>query len=295
MTDIRRIILGVLVLALVIVGFSSMFTVTERDQALVVELGKVKRLVSDPGLHLKYPWPFHNVVYYDRRVLDFDAKAEEIPTRDQKQIVVDSYARYRIIDPLLFFQRVTNEQGMASRLDKIINANLRAVFGEVELAVFLTPKRAELMSTIADRVKREGRAFGIDVLDVRLRRVDLPEENSQAIFNRMQTQREQEARRVRAEGGKESQQIRAEADKTALIIVATAQRSSDILRGEGDGGAQNIYNKAYGQDQKFFDFWVSMQALRQGLTGETTSYVGPPDGDFFRFFGDIQGKNGARR
>ena len=211
MTDIRQIILGVLVLLLGIVAFSSMYTVTERDQALVLQLGKVKRLTNEPGLHLKYPWPFENVVYYDKRVLDFDAKAEEIPTRDQKQIVVDSFARYRIIDPLLFFQRVTNEQGMASRLDKIINANLRAVFGEVELAVVLTPKRAELMSTIAQRVKLEGKAFGINVLDVRLRRVDLPEENSQAIFRRMQTQREQEARRIRAEGDKESRRIRAEA------------------------------------------------------------------------------------
>lgn len=293
MTDIRYIFVGVVVLLAGILGFSALFTVNERDQALVLQFGQVKRLVTQSGLHYKLPWPFQEVVYFDKRVLDFDARAEEIPTKDQKQIVVDAFARYQIINPLLFFQTVTNEQGMSARLDKVINANLRAVFGDFELAVFLTPKRAELMSRIAERVKRDGKEFGVNVLDVRLRRVDLPEENSQAIYRQMQSQREQEARLIRAEGDKESRRIRAEADKTAQIIAANAERKANIMRGEGDAKAQETYNNAYGQDREFFDFYVSMNAMREGLPGSSTRYVGPPEGDFFRFFDDIGGKRGG--
>lgn len=294
MTDIRMIVLGIVVLVAGFFGFSTLYTVSERDQALVLEFGKVADNVSEPGLHVKWNWPIQNVVYFDKRVLDFDARAEEIPTMDQKQIVVDAFARYRIVNPLLFFQTVTNEQGMASRLDKIINANLRAVFGEVELAVFLTPKRSELMSNIAARVKNEGKAYGVEVLDVRMRRVDLPEENSQAIYRQMQSQREQEARLIRAEGGKEARKIRAEADKTAQIIVANAERKANIMRGEGDAKAQELYNNAYGQDRDFFDFYVSMNSMLEGLPGQSTRYVGPPGGDFFRYFGDISGKGGTK-
>lgn len=293
MTDIRQIVLGVTALIIGFFGFSMLFTVHEREQALILEFGQVKHLVNKPGIDYKWPWPVQNVVYFDKRVLDFDARAEEIPTKDQKQIVVDAYARYHITDPLLFFQTVTNEQGMAARLDNIINANLRAVFGEVELAVFLTPKRAELMNNIAARVKNEGKGFGVEVLDVRLRRVDLPEGNSQAIYRQMQSQREQEARLIRAEGDKEARRIRAEADKTAQIIVANAERKANIMRGEGDAKAQEIYNNAYGRDREFFDFYVSMNAMRDGLPGQSTRYIGPPGGDFFRYFGDITGKGGA--
>lgn len=299
MTDIRYIVVGVIVLVAGILGFSSLFTVNERDQALVLQFGQVKRLVKQAGLHYKLPWPFQEVVYFDKRVLDFDARAEEIPTKDQKQIVVDAFARYQITNPLLFFQTVTNEQGMSNRLDKVINANLRAVFGDFDLEVFLTPKRAELMTRIAERVKRDGKEFGVNVLDVRLRRVDLPEENSQAIYRQMQSQREQEARLIRAEGDKESRRIRADADKTAQIIIANAERKANIMRGEGDAKAQEIYNNAYGQDRDFFDFYVSMNAMREGLPGQSTRYVGPPEGDFFRFFdstnGKTSGKNGAAK
>lgn len=295
MTDIRYIVAGVVILVAGIIGFSAFFTVSETQQALVLQFGQVKRPVKNPGLHYKLPWPFQDVAYFDKRVLDFDARAEEIPTKDQKQIVVDAFARYQITNPLLFFQTVTNEQGMSDRLDKVINANLRAVFGDFDLEVFLTPKRAELMSRIADRVKRDGKEFGVNVLDVRLRRVDLPEENSQAIYRQMQSQREQEARLIRAEGDKEARRIRADADKAAQIIVANAERKANIMRGEGDAKAQEIYNKAYGQDREFFDFYVSMNAMREGLPGKSTRYVGPPDGDFFRFFDSISGKNGAAK
>jgi membrane protease subunit HflC len=284
-----------IIIALVVGGFaalSSVYTVHQAKQALVLQFGNVKRLVAEPGLHFKIPM-VQDIVYFDKRVLDFDARAEEVPTLDQKQLVVDAFARYRIVDPLLFFQTVNNELGMEVRLGNVINANLRATFGEVGLATLMTPERARLMQIIADLVKEQSVEFGIDVIDVRIKRIDLPDENSQAIFRRMQTQREQEARKIRATGEKESKRIRAEADKAVTIIEAHAERSGQILRGEGEAEAQATYNDAYGRDQEFFDFWVSMKAMSEGLSGETTRYVGPPEGDFFRFFGDVSGGDEA--
>ena len=287
-----RIIVGVLVIVLGIVAFSSIYTVYQAEQALVLQFGRVRALVTDPGLHFKIPI-IQNVVYYDKRVLDYDNPQQEVPTKDQKQLVVDAFSRYRIVDPLKFFQTVTNEQGMDARLQNIVNANLRAVFGQVELATLMTPERARLMDVIAERVKDQGGSFGINVIDVRIRRVDLPSENSQAIFRRMQTQREQEARRIRAEGDKEAKRIRAEADRDATIIQADARKDSEILRGEGDAGAQKIYNEAYGRDREFFDFWATMKTYRESLKGDKTRYIGPPGGDFFRFFGDSSGHGGS--
>lgn len=285
---ISQLAIGVVVIVLGMLAFSSVFTVHQAEQVMVLQFGKPITVVKEPGLHFKIPF-VQNVQSFDRRVLDFDAAAEEVPTRDQKQLVVDSFARYRIVDPLRFFQTVNNTTVMETRLGSVINASLRELFGEVALARLLTEERAILMKEIARRVNEEGKAFGINVIDVRIKRVDLPAENSQAIFNRMQTQREQEARKIRAEGGKESKRIKADADKQRTIIEATANKQSEILRGEGEAGAQAIYNDAYGRDREFFDFWVSMDALRQGLQGGNTRYVGPPDNDFFRFFGDITG------
>ena len=284
--------LAVIGLAVVVLGvllFDSVYTVHEREQALVLQFGETKDVVPEAGIHFKMPF-VQNVVYFDQRILDFDAKSEEVPTRDQKQLVVDAFARYRIVDPLKFFMTVNNERGMELRLGNIINANLRAVFGEATLATLMTPERSNLIQAIANRVKEQAVAFGIDVIDVRIKRVDLPDENSQAVFRRMQTQREQEARKIRAEGQMEAKRIRTDADKQQTIIQAHAQREGDILRGQGEAKAQNTYNAAYGQDREFFDFWISMNALKEGLRGETTSYIGPPTGDFFRFFGDQSGQ-----
>ena len=280
---------GLVVVVLGVLLFDSVYTVHEREQALVLQFGETKAVVPEAGIHFKMPF-VQNVVYFDERILDFDAKTEEVPTRDQKQLVVDAFSRYRIVDPLEFFKTVNNEQGMELRLGNIINANLRAVFGEETLATLMTPKRSELIKAIAVRVKEQARSFGIDVIDVRIKRVDLPDENSQAVFRRMQTQREQEARKIRAEGQKEAKRIRTDADKQQTIIQAHAQKKGDILRGEGEAKAQNTYNAAYGQDRDFFDFWISMNALSEGLKGETTSYIGPPEGDFFRFFSDQSGQ-----
>lgn len=247
------VLLGILIIVAGFIGFSSVFTVRQDEQALVLQLGEPIRTVKDAGLHFKLPL-IQNVQKFDKRVLDFDADTEEVPTRDQKQLVVNAFARYRIVDPLLFFQTVNNEGGMEVRLGNVINANLRAVFGEVELARLLTQERADLMQVIAQRVNEQGKPFGINVIDVRIKRVDLPEENSQAIYKRMQTQREQEARKIRAEGAAEAKRIRADADKQQTIVVANAQKQADILRGEGEAEAQRIYNDAYGRDENFFDF-----------------------------------------
>lgn len=285
-------IIGVIVVVIGIVLFGTLFTVNQREQALVLLVGEPQRVLNEPGLKVKVPF-FEDVVRFDKRILDYDARAAEVPTQDQKQLVVDSFARYRITDPLRFFQTVTNEQGMELRLDRLISSNLRSVFGNATLATLLTDERAKLMRQIANRVKEQGKEFGIEVIDVRIKRVDLPPENSQAIFRRMQTQREQEARKIRAEGEKESRTIRATADKEATIIRAEARKTSEILRGEGEAEAQRVYNDAYGRDREFFDFLVSMNALREGLGGDTKFIGSPNEGDFFRFFGNQDGKNAA--
>lgn len=283
-----RLIFGILIIVLGIVGLSSVYTVHQSEQALVLQFGQVKQLVKEPGLHFKLPL-LQNVVFFDKRILDYDAQAAEVPTSDQRQLVVDAFARYRIVDPLLFFQRVINELGMEQRLNTLINANLRAVFGNVALDELLTPKRSELMELIARNVRADGKRFGIEVIDVRIKRLDLPEENSEAIFRRMQTRREQEARQIRAAGDADARRIRAEADKEATIIRANAKRESEITRGQGDGEAQRIYNEAYGRDAEFYRFWESMNAYRVSLGRDTTRYIGPPTGDFFKYFGDIDG------
>jgi modulator of FtsH protease HflC len=293
MSGTKLAVVGILVAILGIVGFGTMFTVHQAEQALVLQFGEPMRKIDAAGLHFKLPF-VQDVLYFDKRVLDFDAQAEEVPTSDQKQLVVDAFARYRIVDPLRFFQSVNNIQGMEPRLNTIINSRLRAVFGDVTLATLMSSERARLITSIAALVKEEGKPFGIEVIDVRIKRVDVPEENSQAIFRRMQTQREQEARKIRAEGQKDSKRIHADADKQFTIIQANAQKQSEILRGEGEAGAQEIYNDAASRDRGFFDFWLSMNAMREGLTGKSTRYVGPPGGDFFKFFGDQTGGAGKK-
>ena len=281
------IVLGVLAF-MGVTGNLPIFTVQQAQQALVLQFGQPIRVVDTPGLNYKLPF-VQNVVYFDKRVLDFDAQRSEVPTLDQKQVDLDAFARYRIVDPLLFFQRVRDETLLRQQLGNIINGHLFQVFGNVPLSQVLSGERAQLMTRITENVNAEGKRLGIDVIDVRVKRVDLPEENSQAIFRRMQTQREQEARKIRAEGGRDAQAIRADADKRVRVIVAEAQRRAQILRGEGEAEATRIFNAAYAKDPAFFDFFRSLQAMGKGLTGETTRYVGPPDGEFFRFFGSMSG------
>ncbi|MGQ0674686.1 MAG: protease modulator HflC [Rhodospirillales bacterium] len=283
------IVAGVALLAVAFVAAQSLYTVQQAQQALVLQFGQPIRVVDSPGLNYKLPF-VQNVVYFDKRVLDFDADRAEVPTLDQKQVDVDSFARYRIVDPLLFFQSARDEAGLRQQLRTLMNANLYQVFAKVPMAQVLSGERAQLMERITENVSSQAKAFGIDVIDVRVKRVDLPEENSQAIFRRMQTQREQEARKIRAEGARDAQAIRADADKRVRVIVADAQKKGQILRGEGEAEATRIYNAAYSKDPAFFDFFRSLQAMSRGLGGDTTRYVGPPDGEFFRFFGRMDGE-----
>lgn len=284
-----RILIAIVAVIAVILGLSSVYTVNQAEQAIVLQFGEVKRLVREPGLHTKLPF-VQNVVYFDKRLLNFESGVSEVPTKDQKQVVVDAFARYRIVDPLEFYKNARTEIGMASNLNTIIGSNLRAVFGEAELSELLTPERARLIRTIAQRTREQTKSFGIDVVDVRIKRLDLPTENSEAIFRRMETQRRQEAVRIRAEGERDAQRMRADADKRVRVILAEAERKSQTLRGEGEGVAQQIYNEAFSKDREFFDFWYTMTAYRDSLLGANTRYVGPLDGDFFRYFGDIEGK-----
>jgi membrane protease subunit HflC len=274
------------------IGLASTFTVHQSEQALVLQLGKPVRVADEPGLDFKLPL-LQDVVYFSRQVLNFDAPSGEVPTLDQKQVIVSAFARFRIDDPLLFFQSVTNEIGAQARLAPIISSNLRRALGGIPMLDILTEKRALYMRQIAEQVNVEAKTFGIEVIDVRIKRVDLPEANSQAVFRRMQTQREQEARRSRAQGLKEAQTLRAEADKQQVVILAEARKKSAIQRGEGDAEATRIYNEAYGRDPQFFDFFRSLQAMNEALGGESTTYVGPATGDFFRFFGSQSGPAGA--
>jgi membrane protease subunit HflC len=288
---------GGAILIAIVVGiialYQATFQVYQSDRALVLRLGKPVRLVDAPGLHFKMPF-VEDVEQLSKQVLNVDGLQQELLTNDQKRVVVEYFARYRIVNPLLFYQSVRNEDLLEQRLQPIIASQLRRVLGKVEMSRILTKERADLMREITLAVNAEAKnfgadkeGFGIEVLDVRMKRVDLPPQNSEAIFTRMKTQRQQEAALIRAEGEREKLTKQAEAEKQKVVIVANAQKQGQILRGEGDGKATAIYNDAYGQDPKFFDFYRSMQALANSLGGDSTTYVGPASGDFFRYFGTL--------
>ncbi len=278
---------GIALAALVFVAFSSYFTVHQAQQAIVLQFGEPVDDVQEPGLHFKIPF-VQNVIYFDKRLLDFDAEAQEVIMLDQRRMVVDAFARYRIVNPLLFFQTVTTEANMRARLSAIVNASLRNVLGSVPFSAVLSNRRSELMRTISDLVVREATSFGVEIKDVRIMRADLHPDNSPAIFARMQTEREREARQERAQGAETAQRIRAEAEKDRTIIIAEAQRQAQVLRGEGDADATAIFAQAFNQDPQFYSFYRSLQAYRQSI-GEGTTLVLTPESEFFRFFRDMDG------
>jgi membrane protease subunit HflC len=288
MKNVGLVIILVVVAAVFLVGSAAFFTVSETEQVLVRRFGEPTRVIKEPGLNVKVPF-VETATYFDKRLLNFDGDSQEIPTEDQKQLIVDAFARYRITDPLKFFQTVGTVAGMEARLPNIINSALRQTLGEVPMARILTEERANLMRKSTEVATQNSKEFGIEIADVRMKRVDLPEENSQAVFRRMQTKREEEAREIRAGGDRESRTIRAKADRDQRVIIAEARKTAEILRGEGDAQAQAIYNEAYTKDREFFDFWRSMQAMERGLGSESTTYVGPPRGDFFRYFSNESG------
>jgi len=274
---------GALAAVVLVLLMSALFTVHQTQQALVLQFGNPKRVITDPGLHVKLPF-IQNAIYIDRRVLDFDAESQEVILGDQKRLVVDAFARYKIIDPLRFYQSVGSEELLRGRIDTILDASLRKVLGEVPLFTVLSADRAALMNSIRDQANTETKQFGIDIVDVRIKRADLPAENSQAIYRRMQTEREREAKELRAQGAELAQRIRSRADRERRVIIAEAEKEGQIIRGEGDAQAIRIFAEAFGQDVDFFTFYRSMQAYRDALGDDNTSFVLSPDSEFFRFF-----------
>ena len=281
-------IAGAVIVVAAIVLASSVFIVHQTQQALVLQFGDPKREVIDPGLKFKMPF-IQDVVYFESRILDLDPPKQQVILADQKRLDVDSYARFRITDPLEFYKTVRNERGARSRLSTIINSALRRVLGNETLVGILSTNRVAIMANIRGQVNTAVDRLGIEIVEVRLRRADYPEETSQNIFNRMKSEREREAREFRAEGAEAAQQIRADADKQRVVLVAKAKQAAETLRGEGDGEAIKIYADAFGQDPEFYSFYRSMLAYRKAMADEDTTLVLSPDSDFFRFFKDITG------
>ena len=282
-------IFAVVVVAALIVGYSSLFTVYQTQQALVVRLGEPRPPVPDPGLHVKAPF-IDSVVYIDKRILDLEAPPQEVIASDQKRLVVDAFARYRIKDPLRFYQTLGSINGANSQLSILLNSALRRVLGEVTFTHVVRDQRADLMARIRELVDREATAFGIEVVDVRIRRADLPEQNSQAVYQRMQTERQREAAEFRAQGAQRAQEIRSRADREVTVLVADATSKSEQIRGEGDATRNQIFADAFNQDPDFFAFYRSMQAYEQGFKPNDTRMLLKPDSNFFRYFTDPSGK-----
>jgi membrane protease subunit HflC len=280
----------------VVVGSSAFFTVAQYQQAIVLQFGAPldRGFINEPGLHFKMPF-IQNVLYFDKRVLEVDPPAQQVILGDQKRLDVDAYARYRIADPLRFYQRVTSEIGARSRLAAIINSSMRSVLGSTSLASVLSAERERIMANILREVADQARDFGIQVVDVRLRRADLPSTTSQSIYDRMKSERDREAKEARGQGQELALQIRARADREKIVLLAEAQREAQIVRGEGDAEAIKIYADAFGRDPQFFAFYRSMQAYTNALANGDTTMVLSPGMDFLRYFGDPSGaaKTGA--
>jgi len=281
-------IVGVIVVAIGVIASSSLFIVEQTQQAIVLRLGKPQTTIQDPGLNVKIPF-IEEVVFYEKRVLDLDPPTERVILADQKRLDVDSYARFRIVDPLLFYQTTREIRGVPSKLSPIINSSVRRVLGNETLLNILSVKRAEIMVDIQKAVNDAVKRFGMVIVEVRVRRADYPDETRSNIENRMKSEREREAKEFRAEGFELAEGIRADADKQKIVILAEAQKEAETLRGTGDSKAIQIYADAFGQDPEFFAFYRSMQAYRNSIASSETTMVLSPNSDFFRFFRDITG------
>ncbi|WP_439369938.1 protease modulator HflC [Bradyrhizobium sp. PMVTL-01] len=279
-------LLGLLVV--VVVGYMSLFTVQQTEQTIVLQFGKPVDVVTDPGLHFKAPW--NSVINIDKRILDLENPSQEAIASDQKRLVVDAFARYRIKDALRFYQSVGSIQAANIQLTTLLNAALRRVLGEVTFINVVRDDREKLMLRIRDQLDREADGYGIQVVDVRIRRADLPEQNSQAVYLRMKTEREREAAEFRAQGGQKAQEIRSKADREATVIEAEARSQAEQTRGVGDAERNRLFAEAYGKDADFFAFYRSMTAYENGLKSNDTRFLLRPDSDFFRYFGSPAGK-----
>ena len=265
--------------------YLSLFTVKEINQAIVLQFGDPKRVITTPGLQVKIPI-IQNVVFLDRRILNLDAPPIEVIASDQKRLIVDACARFKIVDPLKFYISVGDERVVRSRLSTIINSRIRSVLGTQSLATLLSEDRTKQMAIIQDGVDTEAKSFGVDIIDVRIKRADLPQANSEAIYKRMQTEREREAKEFRAKGAEMAVTITSTADKEVTVLLANAKKESEIMKGEGDGERNRIFASAFGKDPQFFAFYRAMQAYEKALIGGDTSLILSPDSDFFKFFGN---------
>jgi membrane protease subunit HflC len=282
-------ILAAIVLLAVFIGYGTMFTVYQTRQALVVRLGQPIHVITEPGLNFKIPL-VDSVIYIDNRILDLENPSQEVIASDQKRLVVDAFARYRIHDALKFYQTIGSVEGANSRLSTLLNSALRRVLGEATLTHVVRDERAQLMARVREQLEIEAQSFGITVVDVRIRRADLPEQNSKAVYDRMITERQREAAEFRAQGGQRSQETKAKADREVTILVADATSKSEQIRGEGDGERNRIFAEAFGRDPGFFAFYRSMQAYEKGLANNDTRMLLRPDSEFFRYFVDPSGR-----
>jgi membrane protease subunit HflC len=285
-------IIGFVVIVGGIVGSASIFTVHQTQQALILQFGNPVRVETEPGLKFKVPF-VQNVTFYDRRILDLDPPAQEIILNDQKRINVDSFVRYKIINPLEFLKTAQTDANFRQIFGGRLNAAVRSEVGKVLLGDMLSNKRDDVMGLITNQLKKQAPQFGIEVIDVRIGRTDLPETTSQSVYNRMRSQRIAEAAKLRAQGAELKAKIQADADRKRTVILAKAKRDSQIQRGVGEGAQTEILNRAYGQDRDFFEFYRSMDAYSEAF-GEGTTMVLSPDSDFFKFFGNVNGRKSKK-
>jgi len=280
----RMIALGAVLVVAIIIAGSTFFTVQQTQQVLITQFGQPIRMIREPGLHTKIPF-VQAVIGFDRRLLDFDGPGEEVILGDQRRLIVDSFTRYRIVNPLVFYQTVgATEAGIRARLNSIVSSALRRVLGNEPLLAVLSSDRTRIMGEIRRQVEDEAQQFGITVEDVRIRRADLPEENTQAILNRMQSERERVAREARAEGAEVAQRVRASAERERTVLLAEAQSQAELLRGQGEQDAIRIFAEAFQRDPEFYQFWRTMQAYREAFGEGGTRLVLTPDSEFFRYF-----------
>ena len=282
MSKLKVFLISIIVIAAFVLA-NTLYVVNQAEQAIVLQFGEPVRLVKDPGLKMKVPF-IQNVVFYDTRLLDLDPPAQEVVLNDKKRLDVDSFTRYRIVDPLKFYQTVRYEFQAESKLKEIVNSSVRKILGRITLQELLSKKRTQIMKDISDAVKKDAQQIGVSVADVRIRRADLPIEVLQAINARMKTERERDAKEFRAEGQQQAQQIRATADKESTIIKAEANKKAQIIRGEGDQQAIDIWNNAVGQDVEFYGFYRSLEAYRNALGQGDASMILSPESEFFEYF-----------
>ncbi|MBO5443162.1 MAG: protease modulator HflC [Alphaproteobacteria bacterium] len=284
MTDKVKIYIAAVAAAVIFVAANAFYIVNQAEQAIVLQFGEPVRLIKEPGLKVKIPF-IQNVVFYDTRLLNLDPPAQEVVLNDKKRLDVDSFTRYKIVDPLKFYQTVRTEYQAQSKLQEIVNSSLRKVLGRITLTELLSQKRTQIMADISTAVKKDAQQIGVSVADVRIRRADLPIQVLQAINDRMKTEREKDAKEFRAQGQQQALQIKATADKESTIIVAEAEKKSQIIKGEGDKSAIEIWTSAANLDPKFYAFYRSLEAYKNALSDTNASMVLAPDSEFFEFFG----------